>query len=116
LSRAIPFLLVIAIGGGCAPKDREVRLARVAAETRNLEVTFDRLEERLLADQARVRHWRELRERHESVSAVACASQEEHAQGMAVHAMLPERAPLHRQKVAAVAPTMKQAVRSDASR
>ncbi len=91
MSRPTAFLLAgLIAAAGCAPKDRELRLARVAAQGRNLEVTLDRLEDRLLVSQARVRLWREMRERHESVSAVACASQEEHAEEMALHA-LPEQ-------------------------
>jgi hypothetical protein len=102
---------------GSAPKDRELRLARVAAEGRNLDETLDRLEERLLATQARVRYWREMRERHESVSAVACASQDEHASGMAAHTLPEEHSSLHRAKVAAAATDVqKPPVRSDAAK
>jgi hypothetical protein len=67
----------------CAPRDAEIRRARMAAERRSLEATLDALEERLLVDQARVRFWREMRERHESVTAIACTSLEEHAAEMA---------------------------------
>ena len=84
---------------GCAPRDADVRLARVAAEKKNLETTFDRLEDRLLANQARVRFWREMASRHESVSAIACASQTEHAEEMAKRSPPPERS-LHRARVA----------------
>jgi hypothetical protein len=98
-------VLATLVAAGCAPKDRELRLARVAAQGRNLEVSFDRLEERLIADQARVRLWRELRDRHESVSAIACASQDEHADAMALHTLPPERSSLHQARVAAVAPS-----------
>lgn len=117
--RATPILIAVAVMAGCAPapKDREVRLARVAAEGRNMAETLDRLEDRLLATQARVRYWREMRERHESVSAVACVSQEEHAQGMALHALPPQTSPLNRARVAAAAPALtKAAVRSGAVR
>src|SRR5690242_5629877 len=69
--RAIPILLAIALAAGCAPRDRAVRLARVAGERKNLEASLEQLEERLLADQSRVRFWREMKDRHESVSAVA---------------------------------------------
>jgi hypothetical protein len=100
--RASPFLLVALVASACAPKDREVRLARVAAEGRSLEVALDRLEDRLLANQARVRLWRELRERHEGVSAIACAVQEEHAEAMASHALPP--LPAVHARVAAAAP------------
>jgi hypothetical protein len=115
--RAIPILLAIALATACAPKDRAVRLARVAGERKNLEASLEQLEERLLADQSRVRFWREMKDRHESVSAVACASQEEHAQGMAMHG-LPSEAPLslHRAKIAAAAPMAKPRVRTDAAR
>lgn len=103
--RLIPCVVAIAFVVGCAPRDRDARLARVAAEGRSLEANLDRLEERLLATQARVRLWRELRERHESVSGIACASQEEHAEGMALHA-LPSgtHSSLHQARVAAAAP------------
>jgi hypothetical protein len=101
--RVQPFLVAALVLTACAPKDREVRLARVAAEGRNLEVTLDRLEDRLIASQARVRLWRELRERHESVSAISCASQEEHAVAMASHA-LPPPLTMHHARVAAAAP------------
>ncbi len=102
--RALPFVVAAALAAGCAPRDAKVRLARVAAEGRNLEATFDRLEERLLADQARVRFWREMRDRHESVSAIACASQEQHAGAMAIHTLPPTRSSLHRARVAAATP------------
>ena len=114
--RVIPFVIALGLAAGCAPKDREVRLARVAAEGRNLDASLDRLEERLLATQARVRLWRELRERHESVSGVACASQEEHAAEMALHT-LPEHSSLHHARVAAAAPAAaKPAVRTTSQR
>lgn len=115
--RVIPVMVAVTVAAGCAPRDRDVRLARVAAEGRNLEASLDRLEERLLATQARVRLWRELRERHESVSGIACASQEEHAAGMALHTLPPgpEHSSLHHARVAAaaVAPA-KPAVRTTA--
>jgi hypothetical protein len=100
--RAIPAVLVAAAlaATGCAPQDAEVRLARVAAEKKNLETTFERLEDRLLANQARVRFWREMAARHESVTAIACASQTEHAEEMARRALPPERS-LDRARVAA---------------
>jgi hypothetical protein len=102
---------------GCAPKDRDLRLARVAAQGRNLDATLDRLEERMLASQARVRVWRELRVRHESVSAIACASQDEHALEMAMHRTLPEESSRYRARVAAAAPaTAKPQVRTTANR
>jgi hypothetical protein len=102
--RASPFavLAAAALAVGCAPRERDVRLERVAAETRNLEITFDRLEDRLLANQARVRFWREMRERHESITAIACVSQGEHAEEMALRALPPGRSSLHRARVAAI--------------
>ena len=101
--RVTPFLLAALMATACAPRDRDLRLARVAAEGRNLEETLDRLEDRLLANQARVRLWREMRERHESVAAIACASQEEHAEAMARHT-LPLLPALSHTRVAAAAP------------
>ena len=103
--RAFPFAVIaaVALATGCAARDADVRLGRVAAERRNLEAMLDRLEDRLLVNQARVRFWREMRERHESVSAIACVSQSEHAQEMALHGVVPERSSLHRARVASAA-------------
>jgi len=98
--RALPFVLAAVVGIACAPRDREVRLERLAAEQRNLEATFDHLEERLTANQARVRFWREMRERHESVAAIACASLDQHAIAMAENAAH-SHSSLHRARVAA---------------
>ena len=95
----------VVLAAGCAPTDAEVRLARVAAEKRNLEETFDRLEDRLLVNQARVRFWREMRDRHESVSAIACASLEEHAIEMVQRMDPPGRSSLHRARVASASET-----------
>jgi hypothetical protein len=101
LVRRTPFLVVAAIAViGCAPRDKEIRIERARAETRMLAASFDRLENRLLASQARVRLWRELKDRHESVSAIACTSQMEHAAEMAMHA-LPPAGSLHHARVAA---------------
>ncbi len=105
--RALRLLLavaVVALVAGCAPKDRAVRLARVEGEGRNLEASLDQLEDRLIASQARVRFWREMRERHESVAAISCAVQDEHADGMAMHALPPVHSPVHQARVAAAAP------------
>ncbi len=106
--RASSFLLVAAFTlGACGPSGRELRIARARAETRMLAASLDRLEERLLAGQARVRLWQELRDRHERVSAIACASQEAHAVAMELHRPPPEderaeRSP--RARVVAIAP------------
>jgi hypothetical protein len=96
---AVAGLLLVA----CGSREPDIRLVRVRAERRNLEATLDRLEDRMLASQARVRLWQALRERHESVSAIACASQEEHADGMALH-QLKQPSSLDRARVAAVSP------------
>jgi hypothetical protein len=103
--RALPVLIAAAaLAAGCAPRDAEVRLARGAAERRNLESTFDQLQSRLLVNQARVRFWREMRDRHESVAAIACASLEEHATEMAQHHVIPApHSSLHQARVATAA-------------
>jgi len=90
--RATPFLLLatLALAACGGPRDADVRIARARAETRMLSANLDRLEDRLLASQARVHLWQEMRQRHESVSAIACVSQEEHAAEMAMH-LLPSR-------------------------
>ncbi len=102
--RALPVLIVAVLALACAPKDAAIRRQRAAAETRNLAAMFDRLEDRLVATQARVRLWQELRARHESVSAIACASLDSHADEMAAHHVVPPpgRQPsLHHARVAA---------------
>lgn len=79
----LTLVLAATFAFACKPADRDVRLARLDAQRRGLDSTFDQLEARLTASQARVRFWQEIRERHESISAVACVSQEEHADEMA---------------------------------
>jgi hypothetical protein len=100
--RALSFVLAAFVAIACAPRDRAIRLERLAAERRNMDLTLERLEARLTATQARVRFWDEIRARHESVSAISCASQAEHAEEMAKH-LAPEPSSLHRARVASVA-------------
>jgi hypothetical protein len=69
---------------GCGRDALEAHRQRWAAERRGLESTLDALEERLLTDQARVRFWQEMKSRHESVTAVACTSLDQHSAGMAL--------------------------------
>lgn len=76
-------LAAVAVCVACAPRDAGIRRERLAAEHRVLQAALDDLQIRLLADQARVRFWQEMRERHESVAALACSVQEEHAREMA---------------------------------
>jgi hypothetical protein len=108
-------LVAAVLTASCAPHDAGVRLARLEAERRNLEATFEQLEDRLLVNQARVRFWREMRDRHESVSAIACASLEEHAYEIARHE---ERghSSLHRARVASVSATEPASARVPAAR
>jgi hypothetical protein len=78
-------LLAIAVVAcaACGPGDREVRLRRDESEHKALMVRLEELQARLLADQARVRYWTEMRERHASTSAIACSTLESHALAMA---------------------------------
>jgi hypothetical protein len=65
----------------CGPRQAPRReLAEI--ERARLEASLDLLEERLLAGQARVRMWEELRQRHGQVSAVACEVAGRHAEDM----------------------------------
>ncbi len=84
-------IVVALAGAGCAPRDGELRRRRLAAETRFLAESLDRLEDRLMVNQSRVRFWQEMRDRHEGVTALACASQERHAEEMARHEVSPGR-------------------------
>ena len=63
--------------------DREVRLQRLEADHKALVARLDDLQARLLVDAERVRFWEDMRDRHESVSAIACTSQDAHAIAMA---------------------------------
>lgn len=74
-----------------APQDREVRLARLAAQRQSLVEQLENLQARLLVGRERVRFWQEMQVRHESISAVACTSQEAHAVAMAERLMTPDR-------------------------
>ncbi len=113
--RALPFVLAATFAVGCAPRDREVRLGRLAVERRVLDATIDRLEERLIVNQARVRFWNEMRSRHESVSAIACAGLEDHAEEMAAHTP-PARPPPKRARVAAATAQGREPAREPAAR
>jgi hypothetical protein len=101
-------LLAIAAAAACTvapPADREVRLARLAAEQRQLMDKLEDLQARLLVNRQRVRFWQEMQERHESVSAIACSSQETHAVAMAERLLPQEPKPeLHarRRQVASI--------------
>ncbi|MFY3743733.1 hypothetical protein ACOQFB_07480 [Anaeromyxobacter sp. Red801] len=108
LRALLPSIAVALLCAACGASDLDARRARLGAERRALEATLDHLEDRLLVNQARVRFWKEMQARHESVTAVACASQEEHAIEMARHVLPDEparragrRASIDRARVAA---------------
>lgn len=86
VKRSAVAMAVIALG--CAGRggrgELETRRQQRAVEARALEDDLDRLEERLLASQARVRLWQEMRARHESVAAVACTNLGAHAESIAL--------------------------------
>jgi hypothetical protein len=79
---AVAALTVLATGcarsGSMAAGPRES-----APDGVELLASIEALEERLIADQARVWFWTELRERHGEVAAVACTNMSEHAIAMA---------------------------------
>jgi hypothetical protein len=64
----------LALSAGCAepPPDAEARLAALEAEGKQMDAALDTVEDRLLADQARMHLWQELGERHKHVSAIHC--------------------------------------------
>ncbi len=79
-------LTAILVCAACAVQpgsDREVRRERLASEHRALVARLDELQARLLVDAERVRFWEQMRDRHASVSAIACMSQDAHAVAMA---------------------------------
>ena len=68
--RTLALLVVLPLFAACGPsKELEVKRAQLLAERRDLVATFDHLEDRLVVNQARVRFWREMRERHEGATA-----------------------------------------------
>ena len=79
-------LIALAFSAACVPSknDREVRLERLQGEHRALQAQLEDLQARLLVGRERVRFWEEMRDRHASVSAIACTSQEAHAAAMAL--------------------------------
>ena len=108
--RELALLAAVSLIAACGPsKELEVKRAQLLAERRDLEATFDHLEDRLIVNQARVRFWREMRDRHEGVSAIACSSLEQHAEDIARRMMPPSPAlrraashsTLHNSRVAA---------------
>jgi hypothetical protein len=73
-ARAVP------LGSAAAGSAAEPRWG--AAQSAALDAQIAAIEERLLAQQARVAFWQEMRTRHESVTAVACENLAEHAEAM----------------------------------
>jgi hypothetical protein len=80
---SIAAILALVALSGCTGGELEANRRRWAMERRHLEDTLEALEERLIVNQSRVRFWREMKERHEGVTAVACEIQERHADAMA---------------------------------
>ena len=84
----VPALLVTACGwlalAACSPRSTSRPPYDVALEEqlKRLDAALDRVEERLLASQASVSLWDELRDRHEKVSALTCSNLSAHAQAM----------------------------------
>ena len=81
--------ILVVLAAACAGREGQPQKnlaeyrAQWAEERRALDEGLDQLEERLLTDQARVRFWVEMRERHESATAVACTMLGRHAEAIA---------------------------------
>lgn len=78
---------VVLLSVGCfGPSDEaKARLAETKASGDALIAKFEGLEDRFLGNQANIKLYDELRERHQSVSAIACANQNEHFAEMVSH-------------------------------
>lgn len=78
---------VMMMSVGCfGPSDEAVaRLAETKASGDALVKKFDGLEDRFLGNQANIKLYDELRSRHKSVSAIACANQSQHYTAMVKH-------------------------------
>src|SRR5512138_1510420 len=99
-------MLALTACAGAPGADREVRRQRLEADHQALVAQLEDLQARLLVDAARVRFWEDMRERHESISAIACTSQEAHAIAMAEylqHEQTVARAPAAAKRQARVA-------------
>ena len=72
---------IAAVTAGCQEGDGRAA-ARVRAEADGLRAALDSIEDRLLANQAKVKLWQELASRHEEVSEIACSVQNGHALAM----------------------------------
>jgi hypothetical protein len=84
VKRSVSIVAVLVLAGCGGRGAVESRRQRWAVERRGLEESLDQVEERMLTDQARVHFWHEMRDRHESVAAVACTNLERHADGIAL--------------------------------
>ncbi len=114
---AVAAVLACAACGVGTTSDRDVRLQRLEADHRALLAQLDDLQARLLLGGERVRFWEEMRGRHESVSAIACTTQEAHAIAMAeyleheqtVSRSRPQATPKRQARVASVRQTVEPA-------
>ncbi len=90
MSNSGRMVILLVLAAACAgsrgePKALVEYRARWAEERRALDESLDQLEERLLTDQGRVRFWLEMRERHQSATAVACTMLGRHAEAIAAY-------------------------------
>jgi hypothetical protein len=81
--RTLALLAAVSWSPPAARRRARAEARAALAERRDLVATFDHLEDRLVVNQARVRFWREMRDRHEGVTAIACTSLEHHAEDIA---------------------------------
>ena len=82
--RTVPlFLLSCCLACAVSPAEERARREALAAEGRALELAADAVEARLLAGEARLAVWRELVDRHQQISEVACRVGDSHFQDMA---------------------------------
>src|SRR6478609_5427811 len=78
--------LVISATGCFGPsKEAEARLAQTKADGDQLLAKFDGLEDRFIGNQANVKFYTQLAERHQQVSQVACGNNEYHFNAMVEH-------------------------------
>ncbi len=83
--RSVKLVLALLLAASACRRSEFVEQIRRQAEVdrREFDERLDALEARLLMDQARVRFWRELKERHQVVSAIACRNLDGHARDIA---------------------------------
>lgn len=85
--RGVLVLSAVALLGGCfaPPAEALARLEATKQTHKEMEASLELVEERLLGNQATLKMWGELAQRHQTVSEVACKNHSGHFDAMVAH-------------------------------